>query len=485
MRLLVAGVFHETNTFAPGKTEIEQFQGEWVERTGAYFERYTGTRTSMGGLIDAAAAENAELVCGAYLSAMPSAMVSASAAETLLDKLVSTVDAEADGIIVILHGAMVAEGIADMEAEVLQRIRIRVGPHVPIAITLDMHANVSQEMLDHVQIVTGYDTYPHVDAYERAVEALVLLARTVRGEITPVQVLARPGMLIVPPVMLTDEAGPMRELMDRAFEMEREPGVLSIMVAGGFPYSDVPAAGMAFVVTTDGDSALAQGLANELSLMAWERRERFVSPAYLPADALRLAMEEPKGPVVLVEGSDNVGGGAPGDATFLLGHLVNAPVKSLIVIYDPEAVKLAHRLGVGGAFETEIGGKSDRLHGDPVAVRGRIRLLFDGKYTHIGAYMTGQRADMGLTAVIEVNQLTLIVTERRTAPWDPGHVVSLGLRAEDYHIITVKAAIAWKTAFGDICTKSILVDTPGCCAVDVNHFNYKQIVRPIYPLDRE
>lgn len=485
MKISVIGAFHETNTYAPDITELDNFRKEWIIGNEAFFERYTGTRTSMGGLVDAAAAENVELLCGAYVAALPSGMISASAAADIFELMVASVDATADGVIVILHGAMVAEGIPDMEAEVLRHVREKVGSHMPIAMTLDMHANVSQEMMDRVQIVTGYDTYPHVDAYERAVEALTLLARTVRGQVRPVHALARPGMLIVPPVMLTDAEGPMQELMERAFAMEAQPGVLSVTVAGGFPYSDVPAAGMAFVVTTDGDRELADRLAEALAMMAWERRDRLVCPAYKPAEAIAIAAAEPQGPVVLVEGSDNVGGGAPGDATFVLEHLVRAPVKSLIMMYDPEASRLAHRIGVGGAFEAQIGGKSDSLHGSPVAVSGRVRLLFDGKYSHIGAYMTGQRTDMGLTAVVECGNLTIILTEHRSAPWDPGHYVSVGLRAEDFHIIVVKAAIAWKTAYGHICTRSILVDSPGCCAVDLTSFDYKQLQRPIYPFDPE
>lgn len=483
MRLSIVGVFHETNSFAPGLTELENFRSEWVEGSPAFYERYTGTRTSMGGMIDAARAEGAELSCGVYLYATPSGMVSAAAAAAILARLESAADASADGVLVILHGAMAAEGIPDMEAEALRRIRGKLGPTTPIAITLDLHANISQEMLNPIQIVTGYDTYPHIDPYERAVEATVLLARTIRGEIRPVHALARPGLLIAPPAMLTDEAGPMRELIELAHELEQERGVLSIMLAGGFPYCDVPAAGMAVVVTTDGDADQAKRLSETLSQAAWERRERFLCEALAPDEALRLALEVPAGPVVLVEASDNVGGGAPGDATFLLERLVGLPAKSLIVICDREAVRAAHALGIGGSFNEAVGGKSDRRHGDPVRVQGQVKLLGDGKYIHIGPYMTGQRADMGLTAVVEAGGLTLLLTELRTPPWDLGHVASLGLVPEDYRLIVVKAAVAWKTAFGDLCSRSILVDTPGCCATNVTHFHYEQVTRPIYPLD--
>jgi microcystin degradation protein MlrC len=338
-------------------------------------------------------------------------------------------------------------------------------------------------MIDHIDIVVGYDTYPHIDPYERAIEAVQLLARTVRGEIQPVRSLAQPRLLIVPQVMLTDVDGPMKQLMDRAFAIERNPKVLNVTVAGGFPYSDVPDAGMSFVVTTNADQALANRYALELSQMAWDFREQLMHSGLSAAEAVSIAIAENDGPVILVEGSDNVGGGAPGDATHILKHLVGISKKCLIVIRDAEAVRSAHRIGVGGTFDETIGGKSDTLHGEPVRIQGLIRLLFDGKYSHIGPYMTGLWADMGKTAVIEAGNLSVILTENRTAPWDPGHVTSVGLRPEDFHAIVVKSAIAWKTAFGPICQKIIPVDTPGCCGENLSHFNYENLNRPIYPLD--
>jgi len=484
MKLTVAGLFHETNTFAPGLTEPDDFARERVQGVEAFYNRYEHTRTSMGGVIEGVRLEQAELECGLYAAATPSGMVSRPAAEALMDAVLSSIDLSCDGMVVILHGAMVAEGLPDVEGELLRRIRDIAGPGMPIAITLDLHANISRQMVDHADLLVGYDTYPHIDAYERAVEAVQLLARLVRGEIKPALSLAQPRLLIVPQVMLTDAEGPMKVLMERAFAIERDPEILNVTVAGGFPYSDVPDAGVAFVVTADNDMRLAAQYAEELSLMAWELRDELKSAGYPAAEAAALAFAEPEGPVILVEGSDNVGGGAPADATHVLKELIGAPKKTLIVIRDADAAQLAHRQGVGTAFRAAIGGKSGgSLHGEPVMIEGIVRLLSDGRYTHIGPYMTGQWADMGLTAVIECCHLSVIVTEKRTPPWDPGHVASAGLRAEDFHAIVVKSAIAWKTAFGSLCKTIIPVDTPGCCGENLSHFQYTHINRPIYPLD--
>lgn len=483
MKISVIGVIHETNTFAPGITEIRDFTHEWVTGNESFLYRYTGTRTSMGGVVDEVKDAGAELAAGFYTSAVPSGMVTAETADTLLDVLINSIDTTADGVVAILHGAMVSENYLDFEGELLRRIRNKVGVYVPVALTLDLHATITPLMIDHVEIVVGYDTYPHVDAYERAREATQLLIHTIKGNIKPVRALKYPQMLIVPQTMMTEEDGTFKDIMERAFAIERDPRVLSITVAGGFPYSDVPDAGMAFIVTTDDDQALADQYADELCQMAWNSREQLTHLDTPVVEAISKAMALTEGPVILVEGSDNVGGGGPGDATHTLQHLVDASKTCLIVIRDENAVLEAHRLGVGAIFESEIGGKSDTLHGDPVHIRGTIRLLSDGNYKHIGEYMTGQWATMGKTAVIEAGNLTIVMTEKRVGPWDPNHIGSVGLRPEDFHIIVVKAAVAWKTAFGSVCRHTIYLDTPGCCSANLQHFNYKHIKRPIYPLD--
>lgn len=488
MKIAVVGILHETNTFAPGLTQYEDFNidVETVSGNEIFMERYHKTRTSMGGVIDAVKERGSELAAGSYFSTTPSGMVSADAAERLISEMVDSIDESADGVVAILHGAMVAEGIPDMEGEILHRMREKIGDSMPIALTLDLHANVSQRMVDLADVIVGYDTYPHIDMYERAVEAVEILHRIIRNEVKPVIALARPNMLIVPQMMVTDEPGLMKEIVERAKQIQHEdPDILNVTVIGGFPYSDMPDAGYAFIVTADQNIEKAQRYADELKQMTWDNREKLLHKGLSPQEAVALAMskEDEQGPVILVEGSDNVGGGAPADATHTLAHLVNPVKKSLVVICDPEAAVKAHELGVGAQFTGKIGGKSDDLHGDPVAIEGKIRLLFDGFYKHIGAYMTGSRHNMGRTAVIEAGNLTVIITEKRTAPWDPGHVSSVGLRPEDFHVIVVKSAIAWKTAFGHVAKEVIHVDSPGCCASNLEHFDYKLLKRPIYPLD--
>ncbi|MCU6712621.1 M81 family metallopeptidase [Paenibacillus sp. J5C_2022] len=481
-RIAVAGILHETNTFAPFATGIDAFRQEWIAGNAAFEARYGGTRTSMGGAIDAAVQHGAALAAGLYAAATPSGMVTAEAAEELMNAVVASVDPEADGLLLIMHGAMVAEGIPDMEGELLGRLRKRLGRQFPIAMTIDLHGNVSEEMAELADLIVGYDTYPHIDMYERAVEAFGLLMRYIERGIRPVRALAHTGMIVVPQAMMTEE-GAMKELMDRAFAMEDAPGILNVTVAGGFPYSDVPDAGMTFIVTADGDEALAVRCAEELARLAVSWKDRFQLQALQPLEAVRTALLAEEGPVILAEGSDNVGGGAPADATHTLARLIEASKPALAVICDAEAVRTAAALGIGGVFRGKVGGRMDELHGQPVEVEGKVRTLFDGEYRHIGPYMTGQQAFMGLTAVLACGSLTLVLTEKRVAPWDLGHIDSIGLRAEDFHIILVKSAIAWQAAFGPFARSVIHIDSPGCCSANLSHFRYEQVHRPAYPLD--
>ncbi|ULL15931.1 hypothetical protein DVH26_16665 [Paenibacillus sp. H1-7] len=480
LRIGVVGVYHETNTFAPGVTQWEDFLDGFTVGKEAFLEAFRHTRTTMGGVIEAADQRSVLLEPGIYASATPSGIVSAEAAQRLMEQIAASVKTGLDGLVVILHGAMVSEQHSDMEVALLETIRSVVGKEMPIAVTVDLHANLGEQMPELCNLLVGYDTYPHIDAYERGLEAVDLLIRHIRGEIHPTIAIARPNMLVVPQTMITTE-GVMKRIMETAFEIENDPEVLNVTVCGGFPYSDVPCAGMAFVVTTNRNEQLALSYADSLAQLAWSLRDEFVTKQLSLEQAMKEALDAKEGPVILVEGSDNVGGGAPADGTHILPALLKFPKPSLIMLRDPEAVAAAVRVGVGARMKCKVGGKSDRLHGEPVPVEGRVRLLSDGRYTHRGPYMKGQAANMGTTAVIEAGEVTIILTEQRVPPWDIGHAASLGLDPASFHIIVVKSAIAWISAYGPVAKQVIPVDTPGCCTVSLDHLVYRNLHLPIHP----
>jgi len=484
MKIAIAGIFHETNTFAPGITTIEGFRADWHTGEASFRAAYAGTRTSMGGALDAAERYGFEAIPAFYAQALPSGMVAKPALDELLDTLVAELARAADrvdGVLLILHGAMVGEDVQDVEGLVLRRARDVVGS-MPVAVTIDLHANVSEDMVRHADVIVGYDTYPHIDAYERAMEACELLVRRIRGEVNPVRYLAKTGLLLVPTLMNTN-IYPMRDLMEKAFALEQDADVLNVTVAGGFAFSDVGCAGATVLVTTNGDVAKAREYAESLASWLIERKLKFKPQLRTPEEAYEDIRRAGLYPAALVESSDNVGGGSPADATHVLKFLVerNAP-KFLCVIADPEAVAAAFAAGVGGVLSAAVGGKADAadgrppLHGEPVPIRGEVRLLAKGDYAHKGPYMSGMKTSMGRTAVVDLPEgATVILTEKRVAPWDVNHVRSVGVDPEAYDLLVVKASVAWRAAFGDIVRNVVELDTPGCCSSNLKHFRFRHL----------
>jgi microcystin degradation protein MlrC len=377
MRVAVGGLWHETNSFAAERTGLERFE---VHEGASLVEAFKGTRTPIGGFLDG----GLPLVPALYASATPSGLVDRAAFEELAGRLIERVARETpDGLLLDLHGAMVVDGIDEVEGELLRRLRGRLG-RVPIGVVLDFHANLSPLFIEQVDVFAAYDTYPHVDPYERGVEVAGLLARTMAGRVRPTRALVPAGFLTVPQAQRTDVL-PMRALLERAREAERRPGVLRVTVAGGFPYADVPHAGLAVAATTDAEPELAREIAEEIAAAAGAAREAFRVRNLPPAEAVARALREPEGPVILVDQADNIGGGGPGDGTALLAELLRAGVEDAVVtIADPETVARAKAAGVGGSLSCEIGGKTDRLHGPPVRVdarvlgRGRGALAYSG-----------------------------------------------------------------------------------------------------------
>jgi microcystin degradation protein MlrC len=484
VRIAVGGLWHETNTFSAEPTERQDFQvldGEGI------LAGLNGTRTPIGGMLDAARSKPRgrqwEIVPTFFASALPSGTVTREAYAQMADHLVHRFrDARADGILLDLHGAMVAEGCEDVEADLLMRLRRDVGS-APIGCVLDLHANISGAFADTVDVVAGYDTYPHIDPYERGIEVALLLERLLAGDVRPMRAYAQPPLLTVPQSQATDRA-PMADLIRRAHHAERLTGVLNVTVAAGFPYADVPFAGLSVVATADGDQALAQRIAAEIARAAWEARRGFQVQNTPPEEAVSHALESREGPVILVDVADNVGGGAPGDGTVLLDALLRQRATGAVVaITDPEAVRLARRAGEGAILRTEVGGKTDRFHGPPVPVRGRIVRLARGDFTYQGSYMTGRRVEGGWTALLDADGIQVILRERKVMPFDQEELRILGIDPARCRIIVVKAAVAWRAAYGEIARGVIAVDTPGICTANLSTLPYRRLRRPVAPLD--
>ncbi len=472
---------HETHTFSAEPAPLSA----WTVSRGEEGLRYANTNHSLGGVIDGAGAHDLDLAPTLFALATPSAAADRESYETLVTELVDRIQRNlpADGVVLTLHGAMVAEGVPDVETDILRRVRAVTGPDLPIAVTLDLHANTSPDLVDLATIIVGYDTYPHIDLAERAREAVDLLVETIKGRIRPVMAFAAPPLMPVPQAMFTGKP-PFKTLFDRAFALEASGEALSITVAGGFAYADTPVTGVSIIAVTDNDPAAATRIVTELADLAWSLRHAMRIENVPPAEAVAAAIARPEGPVVLVDVGDNIGGGTPGDGTVVLAELLRqGATEATIVINDPSAVQAAFAAGLEGEVAMPVGGKTDRLHGEPVPIRGRVVRLGDGRWTHEGPENAGVPVDLGPVAVLRVEGVNLILTTTKTMPGDLQQLKSVGIDPTNQAILVVKAAVRWRGGYEPIMKHHIDVDTPGLGSVNLANFDFKHIRRPIFPLD--
>lgn len=490
MRIAVGGILHETNTFADGLTELAAF-----ETPGAFpgllkgqevLTTLRGSGICVGGYIAAAEQLNMELAPLIWTFAMPSGTVRQAAYEHLRGLLLESLRQAlpVDGVLLDLHGAMVAEAYDDVEGDLLHHVRKMAGPRVPVIATLDFHANITQAMAQWADALVGFDTYPHIDYFERGQEAAQWMAAAVAGRVKPVIGFRAVDMLIGCPKQCT-LYGPMAEAFARVHEIERRPGILGITLAGGFPYADIHDAGASVVVMTNGDPNLARRTADEIALSLWERREEFRGKLTPVREAIAYALKTDRRPVVLADVSDNPGGGSPCDGTVMLKELVegNVPSAVVAVIVDPEAVRAAKQAGIGATTTLVVGGKKDRRHGDPLTLTGKVRWVGEKEYVNKGAMMTGMTVKMGLTAVFVVNNVEIILTENHFQPFDPEALRCLNIEPRERMLVGLKSAVHFRACYQDLAAKIFEVDTPGITTPDLMKYPYRHVRRPIYPLD--
>ena len=486
MRIAIGGFMHESNTFAPLPATRDRFLEGSLTYGPAVVPVWAEAHHEMGGFVDGATRFGYDLVPTAMGWATPAGPVADEFFEHLADAIVTGCRlAEPDGVLVALHGAMVTPRFQAADAEVLRRLRAALGPNVPIAATLDFHGNVAPQMAATADILVGYQTYPHVDQRDRGLLAAELLTRAVKGEVRPVCAVAKPPFIIN---LLGQDTGrePMRELMRMAREAETWPGVLSCSLMAGFPYADVPEMGPSAIVVADGDRAKAAAVADDLAAAMWNARERLYVACPGPDVAVRRALASDRRPVLLVDLGDNVGGGSAGDGTVLLAELLRQHAKGFVaVVHSPKGVAVAKAAGVGATVQVTVGGTVDRLHGEPVTVRGSVRSLHAGTWVEHEARHGGRRQnDQGHTAVLDLGDgNTLVLNTLRTPPFSLGQLTSLGVDPRQAKAIVVKAAVAYKAAYAPIAGEVIEVDTPGLTAINPARFTYQRIRRPMYPLD--
>jgi microcystin degradation protein MlrC len=498
-RVLLAGLYHETHTFLDGITPLEDFRCRLDEELLAA----RGDESPLDGFLEVAERKGWQVVPAVDMRATPSATVEDAVVERYWEHLRERLDralAEGiDAIYLVLHGAMVSSSYPDVEGELLQRIRSRPGAEKPLIFgVFDLHANVSQQMAQNANGLIAYRENPHTDARQSAVRAAELLARALDGGRRP-HMRLRQMPIVWPPTGVATADEPMASLEKLARRLERgHPEILAMNVVAGFSFADTPDTGLCFLAVCDGlEAAASQPGGGATAEAALDELERLALASHRQGDAgepsaaavLDTILPVRAGPVVLAEPSDNIGGGAPGDGTGLLRALLERDVLSaLVVINDPEANARLREVQPGDSLRLAIGGKGSRLDPGPVELDLTLVSTSDGRFTledrhsHM-ASMNGLHVDMGPCAVVRHRGITLLLTSRKTAPFDLGQLRSQGLEPLEFDIIGVKAAVAHRQAYDKIAKASHSVDTPGPCSSNLRGLPYRLIRRPIHPLD--
>jgi microcystin degradation protein MlrC len=494
MKIVIAQMKHETNTFSPVPTPLARFAtgADCPPEGAAAVAAYRGTGSAIAAFIDLAEAAGADYQVAIAAAAWPSGPVDDAAFEHIAGRICAAVAQGCDAVLLDLHGAMVTQSHDDGEGELLRRIRA-IAPQVPIGVALDMHTNLYDGMAERSTVIAGYQTYPHVDVYETGLRAGRAVLALLAQHAAPTMAWGRRPML--PHVMRqgSDDA-PNRELQTRCRAIEAE-GALCASVFVGFPNADIAFAGLSAVVVSNSDPAQARRWCDELLDMAWAARAEFVyrieplATSMARAKALAEAKPAGSGPVVLLDHSDNCASGGTMDTMTVLGAVLDAGLDGVaaFAVFDPAAVQQMIAAGVGAEITLSLGGKLDMpaigLTGQPRSVTGRVRLLCDGRYRNLGPMGRGELGAMGPTAVLDTGRVQIVVISDHVEPHDLAAFTAVGIAPERLTYLLLKSRIHWRAGLRSLAHAVVECAGTGVCTSDYAVLGLHKVRRPIYPLD--
>jgi microcystin degradation protein MlrC len=489
MRIAIGQLWQETNTFNPLPTTRQDFEDFGVVRGDAIVARFEDTN-ELGGFIQALRRwpQQPEIVGLVRLPAWPSGRATRDTLLWLRDELVVALERAmpVDGVLLALHGAMVADGFPDVEGEILAALRAMLGSRTPLVATLDLHANVTQRMARAADALVVYHTAPHVDVFETGQRAAAVLRRIIVDGARPVTALAKiPAVVPAERANTEDPASPSYELKARLIRLEAEPGALAAGLATVQPWLDIPELGTAVVIVTDGNAQQAVASCGDLADAFWQRRREYL-PVLVPlAEAVRRAHDNREGLTVLADSSDATTSGAPGDSTWLLGELLKHdwPRPVLVTLVSPQVVDESHERGAGTDFRGLVGGIRDTRFSRPITLAARIERLFEARFVLSGHLARNLPIDMGRSAVLRSGNVFVVVTARSGPHFAPQLFQTAGLDPFMAQVLVAKSPCGFRAAYARVAREIIVVAAPGCAPADFWNYEYAQLDRPKWPWD--
>ncbi|MFC4274095.1 M81 family metallopeptidase [Achromobacter aloeverae] len=490
MKVLIARMNHETNTFSPVPTPLSSFGRNGPLYDDDALRDNDGGRTAMSAFIDLARAHGARMVTPLSAWANPSGPVHADAYDAMCERILAAVPG-CDAIFLDLHGAMVAQNSDDGEGDLLARVR-KAAPGVPLAVALDLHGNVTPTIIDNADVIVSFKTYPHVDMYETGEHAGRLLWRMIAGDFRPVMAWRRLPLMTHTLRSATD-AGAMQAAVSAARAAEAaDDAVVAASVLAGFGLADIAKPCISVIVVADGDLALADRTAARLADEIWKARDGFVYRSPPMADSLREGAARAQGqdrPILLLDHGDNCNSGGTCDTTAVLEAALAAGMEGILAgpLCDPEAVAAMIAAGVGARVTLPLGNKRPLdnigIHARPMQASGIVRAITDGEYVITGPAYTGMRVGMGRCAVLDMGAAVVVVSELPHEPWDLGVFESVGRDPRRARFLLLKSRMYCRPVFVPISAGLVEIDSPGVTTSDYSIFPYAKRARPLFPME--
>lgn len=481
MRIFIATLGTETNTFASFPTGLDDF------RRGVWNEGDAGSAPGSPWLMPAqrwlthAKALGWEVVESLHAFAEPAGPTVRSAYEGMRDRILADLAAAGpvDAVLMFLHGAMIAEGYDDCEADFVTRMRAQVGKGTRIGLELDLHAHIDETLVEASDLIVFYKAYPHIDYAERADDLFALMRRTLAGEIEPVMALFDCRVMGLFP---TTREGPMPGYVAELFAAEGRNGILSLSLNHGFPWADVPNAGAKMLAVADRDPAIAARAAEEFGRRFYAIRAEATLPFVPLADAIAEAQKPGDKPILLADTSDQTGGGAPGDTTHMLKALLDAGITGAVYgpLWDPLAVGICLSVGVGAKLKLRIGGKFEPHSGPCLDVEAEVLHLAENTWQD---QLSNERVPMGDVAVVRVAGIEVLLNTRRVGVFSPTMFTRHGITLAGKRVIALKNLYKHRDVFAPLVRDQLFVATPGACPPDWGSIPFRRIPRPMWPLD--